>query len=98
MTPPTPDKHRSFVDVTIDRQTMLKIRDRLRQHLVERYHHFRMVARLNRKVGKFDLAHQFEEHALCTKLMIWSLDNPMEALTPPPPEAGDGGVDAQAEP
>jgi hypothetical protein len=86
-------EHRSFVDVTVDRQTMLKVRDRHRQELVERYHHLLIVARLNRKVGKLALARESEEQARCTTIMIWCLDNPMDAV--PPPETGGGQEQAK---
>lgn len=84
-------EQRSTVDVTVDPHTMLQIRNDLREKLKRHYYFLLMVARANRKVGNLDQAHKHENEAYKTQLMIWSLDDPMEALTsPPPPEYGIG--------
>lgn len=77
---------RSTVDITIDPDDMVQVRDELRGKLIRQYHYLLMLARANRKVGNYERGRQQEAEADKTQLMIWTLDNPMEALTMASPE------------
>lgn len=74
-------ERRALVDVTVDPPTMLKVRDELRQKLVTHHHQLKMAARAHRKVGDDVTARRLEASSLRVAQMIWTLDNPMDALT-----------------
>lgn len=70
------DADRALVDVTVDRRTMLQIRDELRWHLVRQYHLLKLAARTNRKAGNGDAARVQDATAERVAQMIWCLLNP----------------------
>lgn len=76
-----PDGARSTVDVTIDAATMLRVRDRYRAQLVQRYHLLQIAARAQRRTGNLEGARRHAADARHALIMLWSLDNPMETLT-----------------
>ncbi len=78
------DAERATIDITVDPETMLEIRDELRTKLVHQYHLLLLAARSNRKVGDTPAAQRQEEQAKRTAMMIWCLNNPM----PEPPSGG----------
>jgi hypothetical protein len=94
-TPRDRDEDRSLVDLTIDAEEMLRIRDELRGDLVRQYYMLGMLARLQQKQGRAGDSRRTLQQARETAIMIWCLDNPMEALTPwqPPvsPPSGEPG-------
>ncbi|MGH2411529.1 MAG: hypothetical protein ACRDGS_14360 [Chloroflexota bacterium] len=75
------DEARATVDVTVDPDTMLEVRNELRDHLIRHYHLLKISARAHRKVGALEECRVFEIQAGRTLLMIWGLQNPMEGLT-----------------
>lgn len=75
------DELRSLVDLTIDPDEMIRVRDNLRTDLLHQYYALLMLARLQRKRGHLDEAVRLEERARESSILIWCLDNPMEALT-----------------
>lgn len=74
---------RAVVDITVDAETMLDIRDELRRRLIRQFHLLRIASRANRKVGNLDLCRKQDEQSDRTAIMIWCLDNPMTEVTPP---------------
>lgn len=63
------------VDLSVDPDTMLEIRERVREELVQRVHAHRISARVLRKFGKLELAREQEERAEETIRMIATLED-----------------------
>jgi hypothetical protein len=87
-------EQRATVDITVDPETMLQVRDEYRARLIRQYHLLRIASRANRKVGNHELAHKQDGQAERTAIMIWCMDNPMAVLTPRIPRSR--GTDDQS--
>lgn len=84
-------EQRATVDITVDPETMLQVRDEYRARLIRQYHLLRIASRTNRKVGNHEMAHKQESQAERTAIMIWCMDNPMAGMTPRVPRLRGSG-------
>jgi hypothetical protein len=76
-------------DLTVPVETMLAVRDKVREDLVRQVHALRITARVNRKMGDRVVAARLEERARRKELMASALANPMD-------ESDDGGLEDEA--
>ena len=80
------------VDLTVSPEHMMRIRDGVRQLLVQHIHELRIASRAFRKAGLHDRSRRCEVEAVRLTRAVASLDNPMSMLRFPPeeqPEQGD---------
>ena len=80
------------VDLSVSPEHMMRIRDGVRQILVQHIHALRIASRAFRKAGLRDRARRCELEADRLSRAVASLDNPMSMLIFPseePPEQGD---------
>lgn len=71
------------VDLSLSPERMLRIRDGVREHLVQQIHALRIAARAFRKAGIQDRARRCEVEAVQLTRVVAGLDNPMSMLTFP---------------
>ena len=62
------------IDLSLDPDEMLSVRERVRQYLVKKVHAHRIAARVNRNAGNVGTARNHELEAEKTILMIAALD------------------------
>lgn len=80
------------VDLSISPEHMMRIRDGVRQLLVQHIHELRIASRAFRKAGLHDRARRCEVEAGRLTRAVATLENPMSMLRFPsdkPPERGD---------
>ncbi len=80
------------VDLSVSPEHMMRIRDGVRQLLVQHIHELRIASRAFRKVGLHDRARRCEVEAGRLTRAVAALENPMSMLRFPSeelPEQGD---------
>jgi hypothetical protein len=88
------DERDPEVDLSVTPETMMAIRERIRQHLVEHIHALRIAARAYRKAGFHEQARRYERDARRIAHAVAALDNPMSMLTFPSRSAPDSQDEA----
>jgi hypothetical protein len=78
-----------FVDLSLSPERMMRIRDGVRELLVQHIHALRIASRAFRKAGIHDRARRCETEAGRLTRVIATLDNPMSMLTFPPGDDPD---------
>jgi predicted metal-binding transcription factor (methanogenesis marker protein 9) len=77
------------VDLSLSPERMMRIRDGVRELLVQHIHALRIASRAFRKAGIHDRARRCETEAGRLTRAVATLDNPMSMLTFPPGDDPD---------
>jgi hypothetical protein len=85
------------VDLSVEPEHMLAIRNGVRQQLVDKVHALRMAARLQHRFGTPDRARKLENEARDTISMIAALDDPMSDPDKPQPWVDLPTIDTEAD-
>ena len=85
------DEDEPSVDLSISPEQMVRIRDGVRQRLVQHIHEHRIAARAFRKSGLHDRARRCEVEANRLTRAVAGLDNPMSMLMFRPEESPEQG-------
>jgi hypothetical protein len=85
----TPEDGDPAVDLSLSPERMMRIRDGVRELLVQHIHALRIASRAFRKAGIHDRARRCEVEANRLTRVVASLDNPMSMLTFPSADDGE---------
>jgi hypothetical protein len=76
-------------DLSLSAESMLRIRDEVRERLVQQIHGLRIASRAFRNAGIHDRARRCEAEAVQLMQVVAGLDNPMSMLTFPTDNPGE---------
>ncbi|GAC1444840.1 MAG: hypothetical protein NVSMB52_04610 [Chloroflexota bacterium] len=76
---PEADGPRSWVDVTVHPEEMVRLRAYLRRQFVHQFHLLKLASRANRKAGNHDVARRQDASAERCVFIIWSLRTPQDS-------------------